>query len=881
MHLKLGLFLLLTLASPHLRANSETWPKNEWPQLKIEDNISYNELCLYDKRCKLLKIRDSEEIKVPHSLLLKLFWLQRESVAAIAKKYGIHPLIPIAAIISEHSFNVGIEDIIQDNFRSIGLDINGRLLALKDVSYGYGQLKNEASENAERIVARIENRNPKNLKYIEERTSSIQGAYEYIAALMLYYTELYAEAQIDISHNPAILTTLYNIGKAEERLARTLSENRTPKSNYLGWFVLHNWSLFETIYNSNSFNLEYIADSQQSLQESENDGFVGDVVKLFSNDNTVPTLTTNVEVLLKDNPPQCSISRENFTSNQIENKEIEYLNSIRNSQTHPYMGLGSFDIHSKKFDCLGKLWSLVRFSESGKMGWLNLESNKQTIEMIYRSRECEDGSRVEPQCIDKIKGLLDSPDDFLRYDAKNHISYIRLGHNSLFETKDIRLNNYYFNNWHNYCRHPHKVKKLQGNYNTLVALKDKTKTIDPSYNDLTLRWILHHNNKRKEKIATNSFFNDSYFLTEADKQRLTPIVNQAIKRLERELGAKEISSPLIYTPMSQSVYASNYHEPWLESIFLYKFLPWAYKYRQYCFYLNHPCSISIPLDKLIKIGKDIIQHGFLSDFVMEAVLVRDYKMSSWIFPHKPKNKYDPVPKTYLEMMEILEPQLSRSETLPAEFRKIIMKVSEYYLSIKETPFNQLKVVLRDSFSLKTISLDNKIEELDTIISYINGELPSSTFSSNCSINIFHKKTYIKKIPCKFFHVLQWDHKKLKGFLNDAVSDIIESYSYFIKIITAQVTRNKFPINEIVVTPYYSSDIETVKNLLMSCNYNFNKTFDTLKRLSESSCIDALFVPEEKILNNKLREEEINFNTYPFRENDARMAIKFKTSCKED
>ena len=74
-----------------------------------------------------------------------------------------------------------------------------------------------------------------------ERTSSIQGAYEYIAALMLYYTELYAEAQIDISHNPAILTTLYNIGKAEERLARTLSENRTPESNYFGWFILHNW----------------------------------------------------------------------------------------------------------------------------------------------------------------------------------------------------------------------------------------------------------------------------------------------------------------------------------------------------------------------------------------------------------------------------------------------------------------------------------------------------------------------------------------------------------------------------------------------------------------------------------------------------------------
>ena len=537
---------MLTLISPNLRANSESWPMDKWPELKIEDNISYNELCLYDHRCKKLKTKNSEEIKVPHPLLLKLFWLQRESLASIAKKYGIHPLIPMAAIISEHSFNVGIEDVIQDNFKNIGFDINGRLLGLKSVSYGYGQLKSKAALNAEKIVARIEMRNPKNLKYIIERTSSIQGAYEYVAALMLYYTELYAKAQIDISHNPAILTTLYNIGKAEERLTRTLSENRTPERNYLGWFVLHNWNLFETIYNSDSFNLEYIADSQQSLQESENDGPVGNVIGFLSNDK-VPTLATKVEVLLKDNPPQCYISRESLTSNQIEKTEMEYLNSIKNSQTHPYMGLGSFDIYLKRFDCLGKIWGLVRFSESGKMGWLNLESNGQNVEMIYRSRECE-APRVEPQCINEIKGLLDSPDDFLSYDEKKYISYIRLGHNSLLETKDISLSNNYFNDWIQYCRHPDKLQKLQESYNTLVGYKK----INPPNNphSLTLRWVLHYNSISSSSNSSYGNYGNGnsnlYFLTEADKQRITPVVNQAIERLERDVGIEEISSPLIY-----------------------------------------------------------------------------------------------------------------------------------------------------------------------------------------------------------------------------------------------------------------------------------------------------------------------------------------------
>ena len=603
-------------------ANLESWPKNEWPKLKIEDNISYNELCLYDPRCRILKNRDSEEIKVPHQLLLKLFWLQRESLASIAKKYGIHPLIPMAAIISEHSFNVGIEDQIQDSLRNIGLDINGRLLGLKSVSYGYGQLKGEAALNAEKIVARIENRNPKDLKYIIERTTSIQGAYEYIAALMLYYTELYAKAQIDISHNPAILTTLYNIGQAEERLSRTLSENRTPKSNYLGWFVLHSWDLFETIYNGNSFDLEYIADFQQSLQESKTDGPVGNVIGFLSNDK-VPSLATKIEVPLKDSPPQCDIRRKNLTSNQIEDKEIEYLLSIKNSQTHPYKGLGSFDIHSKRLDCLGKVWGLVRFSENGKMGWLNLEPNEQAIEMIYRSRECED-PRVEPQCLNEIKGLLDSPDDFLSYDEKKHISYIRLGHNSLFETKDINLSSYYFRDWREYCRYPDRLQKLQENYNTLATYNKANLP-----NNLTLRWVLHYNNiELEDKLSnknesTTNHNNNRYVLTEADKQRLTPVVNQAIERLEREVGIKEISSPLIYREMKFGNYTSNLSTLSNESIFdlrfLNKFLSWAYKYRLSCLHQNRTCSISIPLDKIIKIGKDIIQHGFLSDFVTELL----------------------------------------------------------------------------------------------------------------------------------------------------------------------------------------------------------------------------------------------------------------------
>ena len=141
------------------------------------------------------------------------------------------------------------------------------------------------------------------------------------------------------------------------------------------------------------------------------------------------------------------------------------------------------------------------------------------------------------------------------------------------------------------------------------------------------------------------------------------------------------------------------------------------------------------------------------------------------------------------MMELLEPQLSRFATLPEEFRKIIMKINEYYLStIKETEFSQLKASLWKRSFKKHISWDTKIEELDVIISYINGSLPSSNFTTECALRSEKYRT----LPCGLFYKLQWDHKQLESFLNGVVYEIIGSYSSTIREIDSKVARNKFP-----------------------------------------------------------------------------------------
>ena len=264
-------------------------------------------------------------------------------------------------------------------------------------------------------------------------------------------------------------------------------------------------------------------------------------------------------------------------------------------------------------------------------------------------------------------------------------------------------------------------------------------------------------------------------MTEADKQRLTPVVNQAIERLEREVGIEEISSsPLIYHEINRGRFNSS-NESTFDLIFLNKFLSWAYKYRLYCLYLTRTCSISIPLDKIIKIGKDIIQYGFLSDFVQESLSKKHYpRTEKWIYFHSFKPKKQGLAKktyTYLEVMESLEPQLSRSTTFHEEFREILMKVNEYYLStIKETEFSQLKIPLWDYSIRRNVSLNKIIEELDIIISYLNGNPPSNTLFYDCSIFIGKKK----EIPCRIFHQIQWNHKQLKHSLNAIVYSITEA-----------------------------------------------------------------------------------------------------------
>ena len=952
----LGLLALIALTPLSSKANPTPWTESEWPEIQFEDKGTYEELCKYDRWCSKLKDREGN-FKFPHHLILKMFWLQKERLSLIAKKYGIHPLIPMAAIVVEHSLNVGIEDQIQDTLMSLGIDRNGSILGLRAVSYGYGQLYYEAAMNAEKIVARVENRPPQNNEYVKRRITSIEGAYEYATALMLHYTEVYASAGIDISHRPGILTTLYNLGDVDNRVLKTVDEGRRPKVNYFGWFVSHNWEAFEAVYDDD-FSLEYVADLEQSLQESRNDGLLGNFVGSFLIRDQVPTLATTIEVPLRDNPPWCNLSEDEdyFTSNTMfEEKEYNYLRTVENSQLHPYKEQGYFDIYSKGFDCLGRIWGLLEFIGSGRMGWLNLETERSVIEMTNRRRQCEQ-TKVLPRCIDEIKGLLDSPDDFLGYDENKHVFYVRLGHNSLPEISEINWPITNETNWgrrrRQNCDNPSFLQKLQLDYEVykdrLREAQDRLNEIDlgelefvlesAENRDLVLAWITLYNNinnqsndtdviqdrtswvedrisRRIENINSKQIFNGeapyAHVLTEADKRRITPIVNQVIERFATEIGVqKPTLEPRTIRIDSRSNYVSNYDyygfrfyanardypnhysNYWgysklndLKSF--YRYLFWAYEYLYHCFVEDTVCVLLVPIEKVGEIGKDLIENGLNSNFVMEQLKGRGTQI--WFYPVNVKLEERSVPDiiTLEEIMEVLRPKLLHISSFSEGFHTILMRVHDFYSSINPQ-FGQLKYYFQNGIN------SSWIDELNVISAYMDERPVDTSFSTECYIRLYDGEEEGYRIACEHFHRYSWDHKQLEMMILYIVKGIVNRLSNPIKKIMLRVEQGLHPQNpqkrslkqQMLDQVDYlkriirrnEEQMKRIKDRLAGCNYNFRKTFDIAKRLSQSSCVEELFLPADKILNNKCREEGIHFNTIPFGEHTDRMAVKLRSTC---
>jgi hypothetical protein len=182
----------------------------------------------------------------------------RPVVHSAAKVYGVDPVTIVGSILAEHSMNTGLKDIGQNALVNLGIAKNGTLdfgFFKKTFTFGFGQLNFERALEAEAIAAAVEKRPLRTNDQVKEALMTPEGAVYYAAALVRQAQDLYLAAGYDLSEDPAVLTTLYNIGKINERLERTKKEGRLPQPNYFGAYVLKNKDRFNEIvgdYNPNA-----------------------------------------------------------------------------------------------------------------------------------------------------------------------------------------------------------------------------------------------------------------------------------------------------------------------------------------------------------------------------------------------------------------------------------------------------------------------------------------------------------------------------------------------------------------------------------------------------------------------------------------------------
>ena len=196
----------------------------------------YKNLCSYDSKfCNRVKNSDGTFAR-PKKEILALLKELNPIIQASAKRLGIDPRAIAGSIIAENSLNVGISDDVQNLLVKIGVANKGEIFG-KKFTYGLGQLNFNAAREAEDYAAHLENRKPMSDSDLTEAILIPEKSIYLVAAVIRKVQDDYKKQGIDISDKPEILTTLYNLGRSEEKALETKKSGQLPRPNYFGFFV--------------------------------------------------------------------------------------------------------------------------------------------------------------------------------------------------------------------------------------------------------------------------------------------------------------------------------------------------------------------------------------------------------------------------------------------------------------------------------------------------------------------------------------------------------------------------------------------------------------------------------------------------------------------
>lgn len=344
------------------------------------DSVQFMELCRYDDWCKRLKNRDGTYVQPKKNLMAVLRTLN-QPLREISKSLDIDPTAVAGAILAENSLNVQVDDDTHAFLEKIQLnpvanDIS-KLLRGKSFSIGFGQIKPESAQEAEDVLAKTEGRPKRTPEEIKQALLNPIESIKYAAAIIRQCQDEYFKNGFDVSKDPAVLVTLYNLGSCREKAKAAAGKKRAPRPNFFGFFVSH-----------------FKDDIIREVGLGDQGVVVGAPSRALKQASINNRLTNAVR--LYGSPPRCSTSGPGQVG--------EYFKVATLSQSpRSVLAEGEYQVLAVGLDCDMRDWSLIQTSR-GEIGWISNEVLQKNSEEFAKGNEGSScSSSKNSDCLERLK----------------------------------------------------------------------------------------------------------------------------------------------------------------------------------------------------------------------------------------------------------------------------------------------------------------------------------------------------------------------------------------------------------------------------------------------------------------------------------------------
>lgn len=381
-------------------------------------DLKFADVCKYDRWCLRLKTSDGAWLRPKPEVIAILKDKEiQDQIKKSAALYGVDAVALAGAILAENSLNVGLKDSVQ-TFLAKQAGITS--LGSRDFTFGFGQIGVTAAMEAEAHVAKIEGRNPKSRDELVTEITNPTGSIRIAAAILRKVQDDYKTEGFDISKDPALLTTLYNLGKSEERAKQAKSSGLPPRQNYFGLFVARYAGEIQKVVGAAKAVpppappkpvAQAATPPKQNAVASVPVKPAPDVVSTRTPAKVSPREPVKRQkervtaAALKTSIPLVSQPMQCRSSDYGQDPEREAKSTSYGAPIGVMEAGAVFREISRALDCKSKVWKLIK-DEKGMSGWIQEDRlEKATTQKLVPKMNCRP-SPAQSKCIASIRAIV-------------------------------------------------------------------------------------------------------------------------------------------------------------------------------------------------------------------------------------------------------------------------------------------------------------------------------------------------------------------------------------------------------------------------------------------------------------------------------------------